>query len=385
MRRRASTSVRFLQAALLFSIAVTTTSCGESDWTIELVAGGGLFNRDMGMFSSIALDSADYAHISHFDANFYDLYYETNASGKWVQVRVDGGGIGGKVGYTTSIVVDASDYVHISYMDLQNTNLKYATNASGQWTNVNADSGGDVGLGSSIAVDSAGKAHISYCDDNDILKYASNVTGIFLSENVDGDAPGCVRTSIALDSSDKVHISYYTDLETVVAPAKLKYATNASGSWVAVFTNPTSLDTQGWGNSLALIDSNNIIISHYNASESRLQLMVFFEEMRRWRPIYVDDTVGGVATYAGSAQTSIALDNSDQMHISYYDRTNETLKYATGTSGSWVFSSPDPAAANVGLFSSMALDSAGAPHISYYDGTNGNLKYATPSGLALLF
>jgi len=32
---------------------------------------------------------------------------------------------------------------------------------------------------------------------------------------------------------------------------------------------------------------------------------------------------------------SIAIDASDNIHISYYDNTNKDLKYATNTSGSW--------------------------------------------------
>ena len=74
--------------------------------------------------------------------------------------------------------------------------------------------------------------------------------------------------------------------------------------------------------------------------------------------------------------TSIALDGSGKAHISYYDITNNALKYATNASGAWVTATVD-SAGYVGTYSSIALDGSGKAHISYYDDTNSALKYAT--------
>jgi hypothetical protein len=76
--------------------------------------------------------------------------------------------------------------------------------------------------------------------------------------------------------------------------------------------------------------------------------------------------------------TSIGVDSNNRVHISYYDRTNATLKYATNVSGSWVITTID----NIGSYvtypssinTSIALDSNNKVHISYYHGV---LKYAT--------
>jgi len=73
--------------------------------------------------------------------------------------------------------------------------------------------------------------------------------------------------------------------------------------------------------------------------------------------------------------TSIALDSGDNPHISYWDKSNEGLKYAVHNSTSWNIEAVDSFGA-VGLYSSIAVDSGDNPHISYYDPINSDLKYA---------
>ena len=85
--------------------------------------------NDVGEFSSIAIDSYGFKHISYRQSGFFgeDLMYATDKSGSWVLTVVDSGG---SVGEYTSISVDSNDAVHISYYDATNTNLKYATCSS---------------------------------------------------------------------------------------------------------------------------------------------------------------------------------------------------------------------------------------------------------------
>ena len=205
--------------------------------------------------------------------------------------------------------------VHISYYDDYNGDLKYATNGTESWVTTTVDSG-DVGLYTSIAVDTSGKAHISYFDDyNGDLKYVTNASDSWVKKTVDSSGYVGWYTAIALDTQGKVHISYSN-----YHNGDLKYATNASGSWVT-----TTVDRSG-----------------------------------------------DVGWY-----TSIALDTSDKAHISYFDNTNRDLKYATNASDSWVTTTVD-SGGDVGRYTSIALDTLGKVHISYYDGYfSYDLKYAT--------
>ena len=90
-------------------------------------------------------------------------------------------------------------------------------------------------------------------------------------------------------------------------------------------------------------------------------------------PSGIIDSNGDVGKF-----TSIAIDSNGFKHISYYDNTNDDLKYATDMTGSWVITSVDTSG-SVGVHTSIAIDSNDGVHISYYDATNNDLKYTTCS------
>ena len=74
--------------------------------------------------------------------------------------------------------------------------------------------------------------------------------------------------------------------------------------------------------------------------------------------------------------TSIVVDATDSVHISYHDYNgNKDLKYASNQSGVWVVETLD-STGDVGRNSAIAIDLAGNLHVSYGDATNSKLKYA---------
>ncbi len=143
------------------------------DWVLSTVDS----EADVSYGTSIAIDSADKVHISYFDTLCGDLKYATNVGGDWLLSTIDGYDDEEEedkdVGLYSSIAIDQAGSIHISYHDEAALDLKYATNASGDWVVDQVDEYGDVGKWSSIAVDSTGGVHISYHDnDNAYLKYA---------------------------------------------------------------------------------------------------------------------------------------------------------------------------------------------------------------------
>jgi len=88
------------------------------------------------------------------------------------------------------------------------------------------------------------------------------------------------------------------------------------------------------------------------------------------------DSEGSVGKY-----NSIAVDSEGNPHISYYDYTNNYLKYAKWTGSTWTIQIVDSAGyGNMNVYTSIAVDSADNPHISYYDVTHDYLKYAKWTG-----
>ncbi len=68
------------------------------------------------------------------------------------------------VGKYTSLALDSAGYPHISYYDETNGNLKYARRDAAGWRIETVASDGDVGQYSSLALDATGNPHISYWD-----------------------------------------------------------------------------------------------------------------------------------------------------------------------------------------------------------------------------
>jgi hypothetical protein len=367
--RKKNTSQILLLLGICWSI-LTANGSNALGWnisTIDIIEGVG------GKYNSIAIDSNSKAHISYYYLPTGDLKYATNASGVWQTVTIDSSGI--TTGLYASIATDSNNAIHISYGDASVPALKYATNASGEWVTSIIGGAGWGGGVTSIAIDSNNKAHISYMDDTNIdLKYATNASGSWETFTVDstGDlAPGVSPRSIAVDSNDKVHINYYD-----ATNGHLKYATNASGSWETLTID--SAGDVGWISSIAVDSNNKVHIACYD--EASLNLKYATNVSGSWETFTI------ASTGDAGPSVSIAVDSNNKIHISYLDDTNLDLKYAleytNNVSGLWEATTID-SAGDAGWYNSIAIDSNNKVHISYYDRFNADLKYATnASGLA---
>ena len=79
-------------------------------------------------------------------------------------------------------------------------------------------------------------------------------------------------------------------------------------------------------------------------------------------------------TYMGDR--SMRMDTANHPHIAF---GGDHLYYSYHNGTNWSFEVVDPSV-GVGLFTSLALDNSNRPHISYYDTIHGALKYAYYNG-----
>ena len=117
-------------------------------------------------------------------------------------------------------------------------------------------------------------------------------------------------------------------------------------------------------------------ISYYDATGKNLNYATCDASCAiagNWTKI-APDTTGTVGQYG-----SLAFD-IEKPRISYYDNTNNKLKYAScdancTVAGNWTLVTVDPTT-NRGQYTSLAIDS-GTPRIAYYDVTQDDLRYAS--------
>jgi hypothetical protein len=342
----------------------------DDTWTVKALKTGG----DIGYFTSIALDPNGYPAISYFHASegtLENIYQDVKG---W-HVRPDVAGPAFDVGQATSLVLNSVGAPSISYMNASVLDLKMARASGSNWLLETVPTGVSAGAFSSIKLLNDHTPVIAYYDmDNGDLIYGVRNVAWWDLYNVDPDYKDNdvgQFVSLAIDSLGIPHMSYFD-----ATFGNLKYA-----SW-----NPLTLEWDieiagspgdvGMFTSLAL-DSNDLpYISYYDATNERVR-MAFKTIIGAW----VRETVDYVGDPSDDkpvleAYTSIAVDNLDFPHISYYNATLRNLWLASWNGATFDYELVD-STGEVGFWNSLAISPLdNSRHICYYDKTNGDLRYA---------
>ncbi|HDH04780.1 MAG TPA: choice-of-anchor D domain-containing protein [Nitrospirae bacterium] len=369
--------MRLRNLCVMFGVLVfvlSTPFAAMAGWVIETVDSKGI----IGIHASLALDTAGKPHISYHDWTNANLKYAYYDGGAWQTETVDTGREGGRY---PSLALDASGKPHISYLHTYNR-IKYAYYDGASWqTETVEDYTGDSGSGSSsLALDSSGRPHISYSFvtyQKKILKYAYHDGVSWNIETVDSEGLVGSYNSLALDTSGRPHISYISYID--IRNADLKYAYYDGVSWQIEtvdsethVSNSTSLELDTAGRPhISYYGDNSLKYAYYDGASWRIETIM-------------DSAIPVSGTNVVGMYTSLALDTAGRPHISYYANSGYAdamkssygdMKYAYYDGISWNIETVDNEE-NVGWWASLALDSSDNPHISYYDWTNYDLKYA---------
>jgi PKD repeat protein len=267
----------------------------------------------VGSHTSLVVDSSDYPHISYYDATNTALKYAWKDAGGWHVSTVTSSG---ESGLWSSIALYL-DYPRISYSyhDGVNYHLRYAWKDD-IWHTQTADSSNGVGMHNSLAVNESDNTKgISYYDAiNGALKYAYKDAAGWHTETVHDPAPPRqvgLYSSLALDSRGYPHVSYKWTYGN-----DLWYAWKDAGGW---HNQSVDLpDNDGDFTSIEIDSYDNPHISYFGDGELKYA----------WKKPSGSWEITSVDSAASFGQTSLALDSGNYPRISYYDGTNTALKYA---------------------------------------------------------
>lgn len=323
--------------------------------------------------TSLRLDALENPHISFGVLRSatapvaVDLAYATRAEGGWGEWNVVPGGLMGAGG---SLTLDSSGAARISHYDALAGDLRFVT--FDRWNGASAevvDAVGDVGQFTAQEIDATGRSHIAYvAKDLDAgwagpVKYARQSGSGWVTEVVDATAWRTGTVSLALDSAGTPHLTWCVDCWDGLA-GQLRYAKRDGAGWIVETVDAGR--ALGNGSSLALDANGNPRISYADRLTGTLK---YAERAGNgWHVESVD--AGGVGEF-----TSLAIDASGDPSIAYYDWNRRDLRFAQRTNDLWRVSVVDTID-DVGQGASLRLDSDGEPHITYVNRTRGALRYA---------
>ncbi len=264
--------------------------------------------------------------------------------------------------------------------------------------------------GRSLRYSPSGFPAVAYGGDHLYYSYWSGTQ--WLTSVVDSSPGVGAYAALAFDKSSRPRIAYYDSINLA-----LKFAYWNGSAWVIqtvdrsmapqqaqsiqktnawrerlrtdetlrdLAPSGTPADPPGVGLyvSIAIDNMNRIHLSYYDNQPEldteeigKLKYAYWDGGISGWKIVTVDHR-NDVGSY-----TSIAIKSDGQPAISYMIEKYDDLRFAErAANGEWTITAVDDGDSYVGPFSSLVFDSTGLPHISYYDFGNGDLKYATRKG-----
>ena len=257
-----------------------------------------------------------------------------------------------------------------------NLTLLYKWN--GAWTESTLDSSVDTDV-ASVAIDRQGALHIGYVDkDNAKLKYATNATGSWVIETL-GDAATdqSAHTAISVHSvTNAVHIMAVNGSNS---NAGVKHYTNETGTWLnSTISDP--LEDEGYGVKADLdFDGNLHVVFRREANSVGNPAYDHLILASRINGVWQNQTITECASIGWENNPDMAIDSQGQIHVAYNGKLNQgkTLYHGVLTSVNPSSSLVLTQIANIGLYPALAIDSNDNLHLSYHTAGSAKNQYYT--------
>ena len=234
--------------------------------------------------------------------------------------------------------------------------------AAEEWAKHLVDNEGAVGEQCRMALDAQGNPHLVYLvSASDSLYYVRwTGSGWTAREYITLSA---YDPDIVVDEAGKPHVA----VKLSNLGGDLYYYTKPSDQWVGSLVFGTTYTRLGC--TIALDSLSRPHVVHKQRYLSTNKLYHTYYDGSSWNNEFVTDVAPG-------DWCSIAIDTNDCIYVAF-NTAAAHLKCATNCGSGWSEVYVDTAT-GVGAYCDLALDDSGQPYIAYYDSTNGNLKCAVP-------
>jgi hypothetical protein len=205
--------------------------------------------------------------------------------------------------------------------------------------------------------------------------YASGKPPTWNEVTVDGPSISAenvgYHSSLAVDGNGKVHIAHGRGI-TVTAGAvakdqisKLRYTTNAGGSWSTTEPVQGSVGNHGGFASIA-VGQGKVFITHTNNTDFAVNNgTIYFTSNASGA--WSTTTFGSGAAQNGS-WSALLLDSQGNAHVAYRDPVTQTLMHATNIGGSWALTSLASQGPSTNGWAAVAQQKSGTIHVTFESG-----------------
>jgi len=240
------------------------------------------------------------------------------------------------------------------------------------WNTHVVDDAGDMGYSTRVVTTSDGTPYVLYQNINGLVRLGwwvatSDTTGGWEHFVVSGSS-GPHGVGLTVDANDLLHIAYSTFSPAVYYGV---FAT-ASKSWAAP---PVVVASLSGGVDMALFETTSAQVPGIACRRSFDRSVHFVTRdslTLEWSTEIVETVL------IGNGVPSIAVDSQGRFHAVFDESAGANLMYATRVGELWT---KQYVAVNgsVGSYNAIVVDESDNIHVVYYDASNQDLWYATPT------